>query len=105
MKAFLVHDQTDYGSGLQKLIKQSLAGARQAGEDSAARGTTDYAPIIAKIKKSKANAVFYSGYFADAAIFVKQLRDSGSKAVLHQEMEHSIMNSSSLLVNQQRVHF
>jgi branched-chain amino acid transport system substrate-binding protein len=81
LKAFLVHDQTDYGSGLQKLIKQSLAGARQAGEDSAARGTTDYAPIIAKIKRSNANAVFYSGYFADAAVFVKQLRDSGSKAI------------------------
>ncbi len=81
LKLFLVHDQTDYGFGLHKLIKQSLSASRLAGEDSAARGTTDYAPILAKIKRSKANAVYYSGYFADAAVFVKALRDSGSKAV------------------------
>lgn len=81
LKLFLVHDQTDYGIGLHKLIKQSLSASRLAGEDSAARATTDYAPILAKIKRSKANAVFYSGYFADAAVFVKALRDSGSKAV------------------------
>lgn len=81
LKLFLVHDQTDYGFGLHKLIKQSLSASKLAGEDSAARGTTDYAPILAKIKKSKANAVYYSGYFADAAVFVKALRDSGSKVV------------------------
>jgi branched-chain amino acid transport system substrate-binding protein len=81
LKLFLVHDQTDYGFGLHKLIKQALSASRLAGEDSAPRATTDYAPILAKIKRSKANAVFYSGYFADAAVFVKALRDSGSKAV------------------------
>jgi branched-chain amino acid transport system substrate-binding protein len=77
---FLVNDASDYAVGLQKTVDITLAG-RVAGKDVAPKGTTDFSATIAKIKKSKANAVVYSGYFSDAAVFVKQLRDSGSKIV------------------------
>ena len=55
---FLVNDASDYAVGLQKTVDITLAG-RVVGKD--------------------ATAVFYSGYFSQAAVFVKQLRDSGSK--------------------------
>ena len=77
---FLVDDASDYGVGLRKSIDAALAG-RVVGNDVAPKGTTDFSATIAKIKKSKATSVFYSGYFSDGAVFVKQLRDSGSKIV------------------------
>ena len=79
-KVFLVNDASDYAVGLQKTVDITLAG-RVVGKDVTPTGTTDFTATIAKIKKSKANAVFYSGYFSQAAVFVKQLRDSGSKIV------------------------
>jgi len=75
---FLVNDASDYAVGLQKTVDITLAG-RVVGKDVTPTGTTDFTATIAKIKKSKATAVFYSGYFSQAAVFVKQLRDSGSK--------------------------
>jgi branched-chain amino acid transport system substrate-binding protein len=77
-KVFLVNDASDYAVGLQKTVDITLAG-RVVGKDVTPTGTTDFTATIAKIKKSKATAVFYSGYFSQAAVFVKQLRDSGSK--------------------------
>jgi branched-chain amino acid transport system substrate-binding protein len=77
-KVFLVNDASDYAVGLQKTVDISL-GSRVVGKDVTPTGTTDFTATIAKIKKSKATAVFYSGYFSQAAVFVKQLRDSGSK--------------------------
>jgi branched-chain amino acid transport system substrate-binding protein len=77
-KVFLVNDATDYSVGLAKTVDITLAG-RLVGKDTTPAGTTDFTATIAKIKKAKANAVIYTGYFSQAAIFVKQLRDSGSK--------------------------
>ena len=77
-KVFLVNDASDYAVGLQKTVDITLAG-RVVGKDVTPTGTTDFSATIAKIKKSGANAVLYSGYFSQAAVFVKQLRDSGSK--------------------------
>ena len=77
-QVFLVNDATDYAVGLQKTVDITLAG-RVVGKDVTPQGTTDFTATIAKIKKSKATAVIYSGYFSQAAVFVKQLRDSGSK--------------------------
>jgi branched-chain amino acid transport system substrate-binding protein len=79
-KVFLVNDATDYSVGLAKTVDITLAG-RLVGKDTTPQGTTDFTATIAKIKKSKATAVIYTGYFSQASVFVKQLRDSGSKAV------------------------
>ena len=79
-KVFLVNDASDYAVGLQKTVDITLAG-RVVGKDVTPTGTTDFTATIAKIKKSGATAVIYSGYFSQAAVFVKQLRDSGSKIV------------------------
>ena len=77
---FLVDDASDYGVGLKKSIDAALAG-RVVGTDTTPSSTEDFSATIAKIKRSKATTVFYAGYFSQAAKFVKQLRDSGSKIV------------------------
>ena len=79
-RVFLINDASDYSVGLAKTVDITLAG-RLVGKDTTPTGTTDFTATIAKIKKSKATAVIYSGYFSQAAVFVKQLRDSGSTAI------------------------
>lgn len=84
-KAFVFDDQSSYAVPLRGYVEaaiKKITGASIVGSgDSVINTTTDYSPTIAKIKSSGANVVIYTGYYSAAAIFVKQLRDSGSTAV------------------------
>jgi hypothetical protein len=60
---------------------KKLPGASLVGGDSVPNTITDFRATIAKIKTSDANVVIYTGYYNQAAVLIKQLRDSGSKAV------------------------
>jgi branched-chain amino acid transport system substrate-binding protein len=60
---------------------KKVAGATLVGGDSVPNTTTDFSPTIAKIKTSGATVVIYTGYYSQGAIFIKQLRDSGSTAI------------------------
>jgi branched-chain amino acid transport system substrate-binding protein len=83
-KVFVVDDQSSYAVPLRGYVEDGLktvAGASLVGGDSVINTATDYSPTIAKIKTSGANVVIYTGYYSAGAIFIKQLRDSGSKAI------------------------
>ncbi|MFM8842846.1 MAG: branched-chain amino acid ABC transporter substrate-binding protein [Actinomycetota bacterium] len=83
-KVFVFDDQSAYAVPLRGFVEAGLkkvAGATLVGGDSVPNTTTDFAPTIAKIKSLGANVVIYTGYYSQAAVFIKQLRDSGSKAV------------------------
>jgi branched-chain amino acid transport system substrate-binding protein len=83
-KVFVFDDQSSYAVPLAGYVKGGLAkvaGATVVGTDSVPNTTTDFSPTIAKIKTSKADVVIYTGYYSQAAVFIKQLRDSGSKAI------------------------
>ena len=83
-KVFVVDDQSAYAVPLRGYVEAGLkqvAGASLVGGDSVPNTATDYSPTIAKIKTSGANVVIYTGYYSAGAIFIKQLRDSGSKAI------------------------
>ena len=83
-KVFVFDDQSAYGKPLRGYVEAALKkikGATLAGGDSVPNTTTDFSPTIAKIKSAGANVVIYTGYYSQAAVFVKQLRDSGSTAV------------------------
>ena len=77
---FMVSDQSSYSEGLFASTKAALGTALE-GSDKAAKGTTDFSATISKIKAAKANIVIYTGYYADGAKFVKQLRDKNYKGV------------------------
>ena len=83
-KVFIFDDQSAYGVPLAGYVTSGLkkvAGASVVGTDSVPNTTTDFSPTIAKIKSSGATVVIYTGYYSQASIFVKQLRDSGSTAI------------------------
>jgi branched-chain amino acid transport system substrate-binding protein len=83
-KVFVFDDQSSYAVPLRGYVEAGLkkvAGATLVGGDSVPNTTTDFSPTIAKIKTTGANVVIYTGYYSQGAIFIKQLRDSGSKAI------------------------
>ena len=83
-KVFVFDDQSSYAVPLRGYVEAGLktvAGATLVGGDSVINTATDYSPTIAKIKTSGANVVIYTGYYSAAAIFIKQLRDSGSEEI------------------------
>jgi len=83
-KVFVFDDQSSYAVPLRGYVEtalKSVKGATLVGGDSVPNTTTDFSPTLAKIKSAGANVVIYTGYYSQAAVFVKQLRDSGSTAV------------------------
>ena len=83
-KVFVFDDQSAYAVPLRGFVEAGLkkiSGASVVGGDSVPNTTTDFSPTIAKIATSGANVVIYTGYYSQAAVFIKQLRDSGSKVV------------------------
>jgi branched-chain amino acid transport system substrate-binding protein len=81
-----VNDQSSYGVGLSGYVQTALKAnskVKLAGAD-AVDGTNaalDLSAVITKIKGANANVVIYEGYYAQAASFVKQLRDAGYKGI------------------------
>ncbi|MEK8226554.1 branched-chain amino acid ABC transporter substrate-binding protein [Oerskovia sp. M15] len=77
-KVCVVQDNSDYGVGLAKEI---TAGLGDAVDDSCSAevkvGDKDFAAATQLISSSDADAVFYAGYYAEAAPFAQQLRDAG----------------------------
>ncbi|MGA8112740.1 MAG: branched-chain amino acid ABC transporter substrate-binding protein [Actinocatenispora sp.] len=78
-KVFVIDDTTAYGKGLADVVKSSL-GSMVTGTDTVQPKQVDFQATVAKVKSSKADAVFYGGYYAEAGPFLKQLRGKGVKA-------------------------
>jgi len=78
---YAVNDQSSYGVGLDGYVQSALKAlnVKIAGTDSVdgTNATLDFSATISKIKDGAANVVIYSGYYAQAADFVKQLRNAG----------------------------
>ncbi len=82
-KVFVFDDQSGYAVPLAGYVTSGLKKLNipKVGSDSVPNTTTDFAGTIAKIKALDANVVIYTGYYSQAAVFIKQLRDSGSTVV------------------------
>ena len=77
-KVCVVDDSTDYGSGLSKAVRDTLGSlADQACNISVKKGDKDFSAAVTQIKEQSPDSVFFSGYYAEAAPFVQQLRDGG----------------------------
>lgn len=80
-KVCVIQDNSDYGVGLAKTITSGLGSSADAGCSGAVKtGDKDFSATVTKVKSASPDAVFYSGYYAEAAPFVKQLRDGGVTA-------------------------
>lgn len=79
-KVFLVQDDSDYGIGLGKTAKAALEkDGMLAGTDKVVTKQKDFSSTVQKIINSKADAVFYSGYYAEGSPLDQQLVSKGFK--------------------------
>jgi branched-chain amino acid transport system substrate-binding protein len=79
-KVFIIQDGSAYGTGLADEVEK-IAGAAGGKDQVAADGQqTDFSASVTKVKSSGADVVFYGGYYQNAGLLVKQLREAGVKA-------------------------
>jgi branched-chain amino acid transport system substrate-binding protein len=79
-KVYLVQDDSDYGIGLGTATSAAL-GKALVGTDKVTTGQKDFSATVSKIINSKADAVYYAGYYAEGAPFDNQLVQKGFKGV------------------------
>jgi branched-chain amino acid transport system substrate-binding protein len=78
-KVGVIDDASDYGKGLADSVRKGLA-ALDIADATIDPKAADYSAAVTAMKDAGVDTVFYSGYYAEAAKMVKQLRDAGVKA-------------------------
>jgi len=76
-KVCVVQDDSDYGIGLANAANAALGDAAKDCQDKVLTGQKDFSATATKIISSKAEAVFYAGYYAEAAPLDQQLDQKG----------------------------
>ena len=80
-KICVIDDSTAYGSGLADNIRKTLGDtADESCNGSIKKGDKEFSATVTKISGASPDAVFFSGYYAEAAPLVQQLRDGGVTA-------------------------
>jgi branched-chain amino acid transport system substrate-binding protein len=79
-KAFVIDDASEYGKGLAEEFKKGMGAGNVIGTAVVKEQQVDFAAVVQQIIAAKAEAVFFGGYVREAAPFLKQLREAGSKA-------------------------
>ena len=80
-KVCVVQDNTDYGVGLANVVTETLGAAADGNcAVKVKTGDKDFSAGIQLIKGESPDAVYYAGYYAEAAPFIQQLRDAGVTA-------------------------
>ena len=81
-KMCVVDDSTDYGLGLASAVRETLGPvADSACNISVKKGDKDFSAAVTQVKGASPDAVFYSGYYSEAAPFAQQLKDGGFEGV------------------------
>jgi branched-chain amino acid transport system substrate-binding protein len=81
-KICVIDDSTDYGLGLATAVRDTLGPvADSACNISVKKGDKDFSAAVTQVKGVSPDAVFYGGYYSEAAPLVQQLKDGGFKGV------------------------
>jgi branched-chain amino acid transport system substrate-binding protein len=78
-KTAVIDDNSEYGKGLADGVRKALEsqGAKSSVNESIDPKATDYSSVVNAVKAAAPEAIFYGGYYQEAAKLVKQLRDGG----------------------------
>ncbi len=77
-KICVIDDSTDYGLGLATAVRDTLGATADAGCNiSVKKGDKDFSAAVTQVKGVNPKAVFYGGYYSEAAPLVQQLKDGG----------------------------
>lgn len=73
----ILHDNTTYAKGLAEETKTLLekSGLNMAFYDALTPGEQDYNAILTKLKSSKPDAVFFTGYYPEAGLLLRQKKE------------------------------
>jgi branched-chain amino acid transport system substrate-binding protein len=77
-KVCVIQDDSDYGTGLASAVNQAL-GSKASCQDKVKSKQTDFSATVSKVISENPDAVYYSGYYNEAAPFAQQLADKGFK--------------------------
>lgn len=80
-KVALVHDNSTYAKGLADWTKKFVEekGAQVAFFDAINPQESDYSALLTRLKDANPEAIYFTGYFSQAGLLVKQARDLGIK--------------------------
>ncbi len=79
-KVCVIDDSTDYGLGLATAVRDTLGPVADSSCNiSVKKGDKDFSAAVTQVKGVSPDAVFYSGYYSEAAPLVQQLKDGGFK--------------------------
>ena len=81
-KVCVVQDNSDYGVGLAEVVTSTPRAPppTPTAQPRSRSGDKDFSATVQLVKGESPDAVFYAGYYAEAAPFVQQLRDGGVTA-------------------------
>lgn len=80
-KAAIIYENSDYGKGLGDLYKEMWKGEIVAEESFIPGSTTDFTPILSKIKELKVDCVLLGSLYNEAALMGKQAKQVGLNTV------------------------
>lgn len=81
-KICVIDDSTDYGLGLATAVRDTLGPVADPGCNiSVKKGDKDFSAAVTQVKGISPDAIFYGGYYSEAAPLVQQLRDGGYTGV------------------------
>ncbi|GAA1977195.1 branched-chain amino acid ABC transporter substrate-binding protein [Amycolatopsis minnesotensis] len=78
-KVCVVRDDSEYGTGLADAITKAL-GEKATCQQTVKTKQIDFAAVVNDIKSKSPQAIFYSGYYQEAAPLAQQLSDAGVDA-------------------------
>jgi branched-chain amino acid transport system substrate-binding protein len=84
-KVLIADDQSAFGVSVAQAAAADFrkAGIKFPAVQAIPATTTDFSAVIAVIKSTGAQAVYWTGYYAQSALFVKQLRAAGLNKVVY----------------------
>ena len=83
----IMHDNSDYGKGVAEDAKKFLEPLLSAGKaelvyyDAITPGETDYTAAVQKLKPLTPDLWFYTSYYSEAGLLIKQARQAGLNAL------------------------
>lgn len=76
-KVCVIKDDTEYGAGLSRALVSTLGNANvESCQGDVKKGERDFAALISTITNAKPDAVFFAGYYSEAAPLAQQLKSA-----------------------------
>ena len=80
----IVDDKSAYGKGLADETRTffNQAGGKEVLDDEYTAGEKDYTALVSRLKAANVDVLYVGGYYAEAGLFARQMKDQGMKTVL-----------------------